>query len=106
MNLSPEIQFHDKPMDNRDWYVMAGPEGSDAPLYVRQNVYIVDAHPKAGDKLEIPTYEGLTPFLYVMDGEITMQDLTITKQEAVTGCRKSSPAIYCNRRHYSCIILC
>ena len=83
-DLPPEIQFHDKPIDNRDWYVMVGPEGSDAPLYVRQNVYIMDAHPKAGEELEIPTYAGFTPFLYVMEGEITMQNLIIAKQEAIT----------------------
>ena len=28
-DLLPEIQFHDKPVDNRDWYVMVGPEGSE-----------------------------------------------------------------------------
>ena len=56
-NLSPEIQFHDKPVDNSDWYVMVGPEGSEAPLYLRQNVYILDAHPKAGEELEIPIYD-------------------------------------------------
>lgn len=83
-DLSPEIQFHDKPVDNPSWYVMVGPEGSGAPLYVRQNVYILDAHPKAGEELEVPMYAGLKPFLYVMNGEITMQDLIIGKQEAVT----------------------
>ena len=83
-DLSPGIQFHDKPLDNQDWYVMVGPEGSEAPLYVRQHVYILDAHPRAGEEVEVPTYIGLTPFLYVMNGEITMENLTIGKQEAVT----------------------
>ena len=83
-DLPPDIQFHDKPIDNRNWYVMAGPKGSEAPLYVRQNVYILDAHPRAGEELEIPTYEGLKPFLYVMNGEITVQGHTIGKQEAIT----------------------
>ena len=66
-DLSPEIQFHDKPVDNRDWYVMAGPEGSEAPLYVRQNVYILDAHPKVGEVLEIPTYARLNS-ISIRDG--------------------------------------
>lgn len=83
-DLPADIQFHDKPTDHRNWYVMVGPVGSEAPLSVRQNVYILDAHPKAGEKLEIPEYKGYTPFLYVMDGEIAIQDLTIGKQEAVT----------------------
>lgn len=82
-DLPAEIQFHDKPVDNRDWYLMVGPKGSDAPLYVRQNVYIMDAHMKAGDSLEVPIYEGLKPFLYVMSGEIQIGEILVGKQEAV-----------------------
>ena len=83
-DLSPEIQFHNKPEDNRDWYLMVGPKGSDAPLYVRQQVYILDAHPKAGDESIVTTYTGFTPFLYVMNGEVTARNLIINKQEALT----------------------
>ncbi|MBP1968521.1 redox-sensitive bicupin YhaK (pirin superfamily) [Virgibacillus natechei] len=95
-NLSSEIQFHDKPVDNRNWYVMVGPEGSEAPLYVRQNVYILDAHPKAGEELEVPTYDGHKPILYVMNGEITLQGLTIGKQEAVTDLVNPLPPLVAN----------
>jgi len=95
-DLSAEIQFHDKPVDNHDWYVMVGPEGSDAPLYVRQNVYILDTHPKAGEELEVPTYEGLQPFLYVMNGEISVGDLTIGRQEAVTDLANPLPPLVAN----------
>ncbi|WP_233201450.1 pirin family protein [Sporosarcina sp. P13] len=95
-DLSPEVQFHDKPVDNHDWYVMVGPEGSEAPLYVRQNVYILDAHPKAGEELDVPVYPGLTPFLYVMNGEIMVQDLTIGKQEAVTDLVNPLPPLVAN----------
>ena len=95
-DLSPQIQFHDKPVGNPDWYVMAGPEGSEAPLYVRQNVYILDAHPKAGEELEIPIYEGLTPFLYVMSGEVTLQNFTIGKREAITDLVHPLPPIIAN----------
>lgn len=83
-DLQPMIQFQDKEPNNRDWYVMVGPEHSDAPLHVRQNVYILDAHPQAGDQLKLPVYQGYQPFLYVMDGGIAIDDLTVEKQEAVT----------------------
>ncbi|AXF55329.1 pirin family protein [Salicibibacter kimchii] len=83
-NLDPDIQFHDKPVRHREWYLMAGPEGSDAPLALRQHVYILDAHPAKGDRLDVPVYEGLKPFLYVMNGEIAVEDLKIKRQEAVT----------------------
>ncbi|HLR43330.1 MAG TPA: pirin family protein [Pseudogracilibacillus sp.] len=95
-DLPAHIQFHDKPENNQDWYVMVGPEGSAAPLYVRQQVYILDAHPKAGEKLEVPIYEGFTPFLYVMHGKITVGDVTIGKQEAVTDVENSLPPIIAN----------
>jgi quercetin 2,3-dioxygenase len=95
-NLPPKIQFHDKPTNNPNWYVMVGPEGSEAPLYVRQNVYILDAHPKAGDELKIPTYNGFIPFLYVMNGEITIQNLTVGKQEAVTDLVNPLPPLVAN----------
>ncbi|ARF15936.1 MULTISPECIES: pirin family protein [Sporosarcina] len=95
-DLPPEIQFHDKPLNNEDWYVMAGPEGSEAPLSVRQHVYILDAHPKAGELVEVPAYAGLTPFLYVMNGEITMQHLTVGKQEAVTDVVNPLPSFVAN----------
>ncbi|PIC80924.1 hypothetical protein CSV75_03860 [Sporosarcina sp. P18a] len=95
-DLPPAIQFHEKSINQKDWYVLVGPEGSKSPLYVRQQVYILDAHPKAGEVLDIPTYTGLTPFLYVMNGEITMQHLTIGKQEAVTNLLHDLPSITAN----------
>lgn len=95
-NLDPDIQFHDKPADNRDWYLMVGPEESDAPLYVRQDIYIMDVHSKAGDELEIPVREGLKPFLYVLNGEIEVKELTIGKQEALTDLENTLPALTAN----------
>ncbi|MBO1911574.1 hypothetical protein J4G37_43140, partial [Microvirga sp. 3-52] len=95
-NLPPKIQFHDKPTKNQDWYVMVGPVGSHAPLSVRQNVFILDAHPKIGEALEIPTYDGFAPFLYVMNGEIRIQNLTVGKQEAVTDLVNPLPPLVAN----------
>src|SRR5699024_7643996 len=62
-DLEPNIQFFDKSTSNRDWNVMVGPEGSEAPLHVRQNVYILDAHLKKGDTLKVPVYQGFHPLL-------------------------------------------
>lgn len=83
-DLAPMIQFHEKTSFGSDWYLMVGPENSDAPLKVRQNVFIFDAHPKKGDSLDIPVYEGLQQFLYVMDGEINVNGTTVGKYEAIT----------------------
>ncbi|MDR4887347.1 pirin family protein [Fredinandcohnia sp. QZ13] len=92
-NLEPTIQFHEKPIRNRNWYLMVGPEGSQAPLKVRQEVYILDAHPKQGDQLDVPVYQGLQPFLYVLDGELTVGDVQIQKMEAVTDIEAPLPPI-------------
>ena len=92
-DLEPNIQFHEKAVSNQEWYLMVGPEDSNAPLYVRQSVYILDAHPKKGDELKIPVYQGLQPFLYVMDGEIAVNDFKIKKQEAVTDLDHPLPLI-------------
>lgn len=96
-DLNPDIQFHEKPIANRDWYLMAGPEGSEAPLFVRQNVYIFDAHPKQGDQLNIPSYKNFIPFLYVMDGEITAGELIVRKYEAITDLDEALPVIQINK---------
>ncbi|WP_099364366.1 pirin family protein [Fredinandcohnia onubensis] len=92
-DLEPTIHFHEKPIRNRDWYLMVGPEESKAPLKVRQNVYILDAHLRQGDQLEIPVYQGLSPFLYVVDGELTVGDFRIKKKEAVTDLEEPLPSI-------------
>lgn len=83
-DLEPNIQFHEKPVRNLDWYLMVGPEESKAPLKVRQNVYILDAHPRRGEQLDIPVYPGYEPFLYVLDGELAIGNINVKKMEAVT----------------------
>ncbi|WP_156291314.1 pirin family protein [Oceanobacillus salinisoli] len=89
--LEPIIQFHDKPKRNKDWYLLAGPVGSDTPLRIRQNVFILDAHPRKGERFEIPVYDGYKPFLYVLNGEIQIDDIMITKQEALTDLENPIP---------------
>lgn len=90
-DLTPNIQFHEKPDRNRDWYLMVGPENSNAPLHVRQNVYIYDAHPLKNDQLDVPHIEGYAPFLYVMDGEMMIDEIRIEKQEAITQDKRLVP---------------
>lgn len=92
-DLEATIQFHEKPVANRDWYMMVGPEGSEAPLFVRQQVYILDAHPLKGDTLELPKMEGFKPFLFVMDGSIMVGETEVNKLEAVTDLEQSLPKV-------------
>lgn len=72
---------------------MVGPEDSNAPLHVRQNVYVLDAHPKKGDTLKVPVYHGFQPFLYVAEGEISAKDFKLKKQESITDLDNPLPPI-------------
>lgn len=92
-DLEATIQFHEKPVANRNWYMMVGPEGSEAPLFVRQQVYILDAHPRKGDTLEVPIKDGYQPFLFVMDGSIKVNDQEVSKLEAITDLEQPLPSI-------------
>lgn len=88
-DLSPQIQFHNKPVDNSDWYVMVGPEGS-------ATLCLLDAHPKGGEALEMTMYDAFKPFLYVMKSAITMQNYIIGKQEALTDLVNPLPPLVAN----------
>ena len=60
---------------------MVGPEGSEEPLYVKATGLHIRRHPKAGEELEVPVYLGPTPFLYVMNEEISVQNLKLANKK-------------------------
>lgn len=92
-DLEPNIQFAKKHASNRNWNLLVGPSQCNAPVYVRQDVYMYDAHPEAGDRLEIPVQEGYHQYLYVMHGEIAIGTTTVSKFEAVTDTEHPLPPI-------------
>lgn len=85
-NLSPNVQFYDRPIDykNGKWQLLAGPESSDAPLKFRNEVMVYDVHAGAGVDLTAPVAEGMSPYLYVMDGTIQVGEHTLHKGDAFT----------------------
>ena len=93
-DMEPEIQFHQKPERNDDWYLMVGPENSEAPMFVRNQVYIYDIHLKAGDQVKAPQIKGYQPFLYVMDGSIEVGDQTLQRRQELTDSDEKLPTIY------------
>lgn len=85
-DLDGRVQFFDRPETLPEgWTLIAGPDGSDAPLAVRQSVRVYDAHPVAGTTLDLPAVAGLSPWLYVMDGSVTIDGSELGKGEAATG---------------------
>jgi quercetin 2,3-dioxygenase len=85
-DLPPKVQFFERPEIplNREWTLLAGPKETEAPLEIRQQVMVYDAHAKANTQLNAPKVEGLAPWLYVMDGSILINDVEVNKGDAVT----------------------
>lgn len=83
-NLEPKVQFHDRPIgfDSGAWNLLAGPQGSGAPLTVRNQVHILDAHSKSGSTLVTPAANGLTQWVYVLAGEVEVDGKRIGRGEA------------------------
>jgi redox-sensitive bicupin YhaK (pirin superfamily) len=94
-DLPGEVHFYDRPSDFNAgrWNLIAGPEASDAPLKFRQQVIVYDVHPKAGQELSLPTAGQMTPWLYVMDGTVSMGDVRLEKGDAVTDLERPLPEL-------------
>lgn len=84
-DVSPGVQFWDREIKfDSEWNLIAGPASMAPPMTVRNDVAVMDVHGSAGDELKIPAREGMTPWLYVMDGSIEVQGETLHKGDAVT----------------------
>ncbi|MCW3790330.1 pirin family protein [Paenibacillus sp. LS1] len=85
-DLPSNVQFYERSVipANGEWTLLAGPKEMKAPLELRQQVAVYDAHAKAGTMLQPPIIEGMEPWLYVMDGSISIKDIAINKGDAVT----------------------
>ena len=59
-----EAGRHDK------WRLLTGAEGSDAPAFVRQAVYLYDTHLPAGRSTDLPSKPGFDRWLYVFRGDV------------------------------------
>src|SRR5699024_12875536 len=81
---------------NKNYLTNIALKESEAHLNVILQVYIIDVHPNAGDDLSIPNFSCFTPFLYVMHGEITVNNFIVSKQEAITDLTMPLPSISIN----------
>ncbi len=71
-DLPPGFQqcSFDAPNSDGAWRSLVAPEGVDAPLYVRNRVWIYDAHLPAGDSIEALTMEHCVSWVYVFGGRV------------------------------------
>jgi redox-sensitive bicupin YhaK (pirin superfamily) len=71
LDLEPGIQH--EPIPNRvdnEWRHLFGPEGTDAPLFVRNAVDFYDCRLAAGTTTTLPSRAGWHTYLYVFDGAV------------------------------------
>ncbi|WP_245238966.1 hypothetical protein [Methylobacterium platani] len=78
-DLEPKVQFHDfgDAISCGAWRLLAAPEG--APLEVRAQAWVADAHVPAGAALSLPPLPatGAVRLLHVFGGEVAVGDLAL-----------------------------
>lgn len=74
------------------WTLLAGPQHSEAPLTLRQAVFIYDIKLSRGAQVEVPHLTGYASWVTVLDGIVRTGDVRLQKGDAVSDCA-ALPAI-------------
>jgi redox-sensitive bicupin YhaK (pirin superfamily) len=75
LGIEPEIQHESIPEGAPNtWRHLFGPEESDAPLYVRNDVDFYDCRLDSGKSITLPARSGWDTYLYVFEGAVTADD--------------------------------
>ena len=91
-DLEPSVHFHERPaITHGTWTHLGGPRGSGAPLTIRNQVNVYDAHLKAGDRITAPSSPGWRQWLYVMHGTVEIGGQPLEKGDAVTDAAADLP---------------
>ncbi|MFC3477583.1 pirin family protein [Halobacterium litoreum] len=88
LGLEPGIQHEPIPDPTPNaWRHLFGPEGGDAPLYVRNEVDFYDCRLDADATVSLPSKPGRDTYLYVFDGAVELEDTSLgyTESALVTG---------------------
>ncbi|WP_096390210.1 pirin family protein [Halopenitus persicus] len=83
VDLDPTIQHGSVPEPvTNEWRHLFGPEESDAPFYVRNDVNFYDVQLDAGTSVQLPAIEGWHTYFYVFDGAVEANDTTFDRTES------------------------
>lgn len=75
LDLEPDIQHEPIPDDVAgEWRHLFGPERTDAPLYVRNDVDFYDCRLADGEKTMLPSRSDWHTYLYVFNGAVELGD--------------------------------
>ncbi|MEZ3498369.1 pirin family protein [Pantoea sp. KPR_PJ] len=78
------------------WTWLAGPEGSDAPLTLRQAVQVYDVRLERGKTIEVPVMPGYAAWLVVLDGVVSLESQRLHKGD-VAGDSAALPPVFAER---------
>ena len=83
VDLEPIIQHGPGPDPvTNEWRHIFGPEESEAPFYVRNDVNFYDVHLSKGASIELPTVMGWDIYFYVFEGAIKANETTFERTES------------------------
>ena len=93
-DLEPSVQFHERPAITRgEWTHLGGPLGSGAPLTIRNQVNVYDAHLRTGDRITAPSRQGWRQWLYVMHGTVEVGNQSLEIGDAVADTAADLPEL-------------
>lgn len=94
-DLPASVGFHDRPHGAPEgaWGLVAGPEGSGAPLTIRNAVRFYDVRLRAGQGASVPAADGLSPWLYVLDGAVEVGGERLGKGDAAGDAGEHLPPV-------------
>lgn len=79
-----QVLERDQGIMTNGWTELAGPEESDAPLELRQEVYIFDTMLERNHTLDVPSMPGFVAYLTVLEGIIRVGDQRLGRGDAVS----------------------
>ncbi len=83
LHLEPGIQ-HEPIPDSAvgEWRHLFGPEGTEAPLHVRNAVEFDDCRLATGETTTLPSRSGWHTYLYVFEGAVDVEDVSVGYTES------------------------
>lgn len=98
-DLGPKVQFHDfgESLSRNSWRLIAGPRG--APLQLRAEAWIQDAHLAAGTKLALPVRptSSIARLLYLFAGEARIgRDVLADGESLILGADEPVVEAHCD----------
>ena len=89
------IAFHDRPQGAPEgrWERVCGPEETGAALIIRNEVHLYDVHLHDRQQVDVPAVEGLTPFLYVIDGLVGIGGDRLGSGDAASDADRALPPV-------------